>query len=209
MAMISPETSQIQVDDSIHNTDILNETQLLLRMLNSPQPTETSLATTNPDHSQIPNSLLQDAKITIILLFTAILANIVVIGMDIQKIFEDAGCSSGGEDQQTMKIPASHSVQHRDRPLAQHLPHEEDEGRVLGGVEAEQAALPGNPGPLRRSRTRNDLHLVDMNAGNQATLDWRGLAEAEFSAHRDGARSLRLRPQWDPRRQRAAFGGDT
>ncbi len=76
-------------------------------------------------------------------------------------------------------------------------------------VEAEQAALPGNPGPLRRSRTRNDLHLVDMNAGNQATLNWRGLAEAEFSAHRDGARSLRLRPQWDLRRQRAAFGGDT
>ena len=60
-------------------------------------------------------------------------------------------------------------------------------------------------GALRRSRARDDLHLVDMSCARDqaAALNWRGLAE--ISAHQDGASSLRLRGQCEPRRQKEDF----
>ena len=179
-------TSQTQIKDTFDNTDNLNETELFLKMLNAPKTPPTT--TIDPALSQIPSQHLQ---VTVILLFTAILANIVVIGMDMQRLFEDTGYSRGGDDHLEMRIPTPQSG------LAQHLHEAEDAGRVLGGVEAERAALPVHQA-LRRSRTRSDLSAVDMSTGSPDTLNWRGLGLAEYSAE---ARSLRMRPQWISRRR--------
>ena len=171
-------TSQTKIKDSFDNTDNLNETEIFLRMLNAPKtPTATTI---DPALSQVPSQHLQ---VTFILLFTAILANIVVIGMDAQRLIEDAGCSSGGGggggDHLEMRIPAPQ----RRLPLAQHLPEADDAGRVLGGVEAEGSALPVHQ-TLKRSRTRSDLSAVDMTTGHPDTLNWgtRGLGLTEYSA---------------------------
>ena len=191
-------TSQTKTKDSFDNTDNLNETEIFLRLLNAPK-TPTATTTIDPALSQVPSQHLQ---VTFILLFTAILANIVVIGMDAQRLIEDAGCSSGGGggggDHLEMRIPAPQ----RRIPLAQHRPEADDAGRVLGGVEAEGSALPQT---LKRSRTRSDLSAVDITSGHPSTLNWgtRGLGLTEYSAE-----ALRQRPQWISRRRGGNFPGE-
>ena len=195
-------TSQTKTKDSLDNTDNLNETEIFLRLLNAPK-TPTATTTIDPALSQVPSQHLQ---VTFILLFTAILANIVVIGMDAQRLIEDAGCSSGGGggggggDLLELRIPATQ----RRIPLAQHRPEADDTGRVLGGVEAE-GPVPALPQTLKRTRTRSDLSAVDISSGHPNTLNWgtRGLGLTEYSAE-----ALRQRPQWISRRRGENYPGE-
>ena len=179
-------TSQTQIKDTFDNTDNLNETELFLKMLNAPKtpPNHHHRPCSQPDPQPAPAG---HGHPTVHCHFGKHSGD----RHDMQRLIEDTGYSSGGDDHLEMRIPTPQSG------LAQHLHEAEDAGRVLGGVEAERAALPVHQA-LRRSRTRSDLSAVDMSTGSPDTLNWRGLGLAEYSAE---ARSLRMRPQWISRRR--------
>ena len=213
LLMICPGPTQDFAEANPDHSDDLNSTEILLRMLNSPQPTANTLADPNPDLSQIPQQLLRNAQTALVFLLTALITNLISLGMTTQSLCENAGVASGGEAQQTarpLRIPDAQ----REESLALHIPEEGCAARGQGGVgtvgTVTSAPLPdvrddrrgaagrevaAAAGTLRRSKATNDLHMMQLGCTqDQArTFDWRAIAELSARTNQD-ASTLRLRP---------------
>ena len=208
MVLVSPTSNLDPPATNPDNSDDINETMVLLRMLNSPQPKST--AAPNPDNSQIPIHLLHSAHTILIILLSALIMNLVGLGMITQSLCESPEARSR-EVGQTAR-PQWNPVTQRDKSLALQLPDLED--RTQGGVVAVRPETPppgrndggegrmGSgrdvAGTLRRSHATTMLQLSGCSPDEaRRSFNWRPLTElGETRGNQDGE-MLRRRPRND------------
>ena len=202
MVLVSP-TSTLDPPATIpDNSDDINETLVLLRMFNNPQPKST--AAPNPDKSQIPIHLMHSAHTILVVLLSALIMNLIGLGMITQSLCESP------EVERTAR-PQWNPVTQRDKSLALQVPDSED--RTQGGVVAVRPETPPpgrndggdgrrdsgrDTGTLRRSQATTMLHLSSCSPDEaRRSLNWRPLTELGGTRGNQDGEFLRRRPRND------------